>query len=103
MSIERVNHANRIENWFSRLMHKKYEAGQKEHGGDLWDKTGMLTHAIEEVIDLAVYLQTMEEQLTNNFPTEARFFLGAEKLAAKKYIRKMPRIYVAGKFRGANA
>jgi hypothetical protein len=41
----------------------KYEKGQREHGGNLWMKPRMLENAIEEVLDLAVYLFTMREQI----------------------------------------
>lgn len=41
----------------------KYRAGQQEHGGNIWEKPGMLEHAIEEVLDLAVYLYTLKGQL----------------------------------------
>lgn len=40
----------------------KYRAGQAEHGGYLWLKSGMLDQAIAEVLDLAVYLYTLREQ-----------------------------------------
>lgn len=41
----------------------KYRAGQEEHGGNIWEKPGMLEHAIEEVLDLAVYLYTLKGQI----------------------------------------
>lgn len=41
----------------------KYAKGQEEHGGRIWEKPGMLDHAIEEVLDLAVYLYTLKQQL----------------------------------------
>lgn len=40
----------------------KYEAGQIEHGGNLWEKPGLLEAAIEEALDLCVYLYTLREQ-----------------------------------------
>jgi hypothetical protein len=45
---------------------RKYRQGQIEHGGNLWEKPGMLDNAIEEVIDLAVYLYTLKEQMKKN-------------------------------------
>lgn len=42
---------------------RKYEAGQQEHGGNLWQKAGLLDHAIQEILDLVVYLYTLREQL----------------------------------------
>lgn len=41
----------------------KYIAGQLEHGGNLWEKAGMLDGAIAEVLDLAIYLYTLRRQL----------------------------------------
>jgi hypothetical protein len=40
----------------------KYRAGQLEHGGNLWEKPGMLECAYAETIDQAVYLLTAMEQ-----------------------------------------
>jgi hypothetical protein len=44
---------------------QKYEAGQIEHGGKMWEKPGMLDHAKEEVIDLWHYLCTLEDQIAS--------------------------------------
>jgi len=41
----------------------KYGAGQKEHGGFLWKKPGIIDMAIEEAIDQVIYLLTLKEQL----------------------------------------
>lgn len=43
---------------------RKYRAGQREHGGDVWKKSGMIDNAIEEVLDLAVYLYTLRDQIS---------------------------------------
>jgi len=42
---------------------EKYENGQNEHGGKLWKKSGLLDEAINEVIDLAIYLITLKQQM----------------------------------------
>ena len=55
-------HVKRILDQFNKDLHAKYEAGQEEHGGNLWEKNGMLAHAIAEAIDLVVYLYTLQEQ-----------------------------------------
>ena len=55
-------HVSRILNRFNADLRAKYEAGQAEHGGNIWEKPGMLEHAVEEVIDLVVYLYTLKEQ-----------------------------------------
>jgi hypothetical protein len=55
----------RILNNVNRDLAEKYEAGQREHGGNIWEKPGMLEHAIEEAIDMVVYLYTLREQRDN--------------------------------------
>jgi hypothetical protein len=59
-------HLQRVIDGFSRDVRAKYEKGQQEHGGNLWQKPGMVDHAIEEVLDLAVYLYTLREQLAES-------------------------------------
>ncbi|MDD5366960.1 MAG: hypothetical protein PHR30_16610 [Gallionellaceae bacterium] len=44
-------------------MRAKYTAGQVQHGGRLWQKRGLLAHAIEEADDQAVYLRTLRHQI----------------------------------------
>jgi hypothetical protein len=41
----------------------KYHAGQKEHGGMLWTKPGIIDMAIEEAIDQVIYLLTLKHQI----------------------------------------
>jgi hypothetical protein len=45
------------------LTREKYSNGREEHGGDCWQKPGMLAHAIDESSDLAVYLWTLRSQI----------------------------------------
>ena len=63
MTPENEAHLRRIQTEFAADLNAKYRAGQEEHGGNLWEKRGMLTHAIEEAIDQVVYLYTLREQL----------------------------------------
>ena len=65
MTPEHEQHLQRILSRFTSDCRAKYEAGQVEHGGELWAKPGMLEHAIEESIDLVVYLYTLLEQREN--------------------------------------
>ena len=67
MTPEQKTHVARIDATFSSLMTKKYEAGQKEHGGNLFEVsiTELVDFAIEEAIDQVVYLLTLKEQLEN--------------------------------------
>jgi len=44
----------------------KYVTGQKEHGGNLWEKEGLLDMAIDEAIDQVIYLLTLKKQLEND-------------------------------------
>ena len=41
---------------------KKYVSGQNEHGGNLWEKPGLLEMMEEEVIDQWFYLQALKQQ-----------------------------------------
>lgn len=62
MEAEHEAHVALILDKFNADLRAKYEAGQIEHGGRIWEKPGMLEHAIQEVIDLVVYLYTLKEQ-----------------------------------------
>ena len=55
-------HLSRILDAFNADARAKYDAGQQEHGGNLWEKRGMIDNAIAEAIDLVVYLYTLREQ-----------------------------------------
>lgn len=46
------------------LQREKYVNGQEEHGGNMWAKTGMLNAALEEVVDLANYIPTIQLQIS---------------------------------------
>lgn len=62
MTPEQEKHLQEIKDNFVKEVDKKYRAGQKEHGGDLWDKP-MIDNALEEVLDLYVYLRTLKKQI----------------------------------------
>ena len=62
MEPEHQAHVERILNAVNAELRTKYARGQEEHGGRMWEKSGMLEHAIEEAIDLVVYLYTLREQ-----------------------------------------
>ena len=64
-------HLQQIREAFCRDLERKYRAGQLEHGGRMWEKAGMLSHAIDEVVDLVAYLYTLRAQLERlNGPAE---------------------------------
>lgn len=82
MDAQHEAHLGRIIKQFSDEVSAKYRKGQAEHGGNLWQKPGMLDYAIEEALDQVVYLFTMREQ----------------RQLAEAPIR--PVVYVAGPYRG---
>jgi len=61
---------------FSTAMRNKYAAGQAQHGGDMWLKSGMLKEAQAEVIDQWTYLFTLEQQLREKAPSLAAYLMG---------------------------
>lgn len=56
-------HLQQIKDDFTKLVDIKYRSGQKEHGGNLWEKEGLIDMAIDEAIDQVVYLITLKNQL----------------------------------------
>ncbi len=62
---EQATHVEEIGRDFCNLMADKYTAGQREHGGNLWDLTTeqLLANAIDEAIDQVVYLLTIRRKL----------------------------------------
>lgn len=62
MTPEQTAHRERVIAQVTADIRAKYDAGQESHGGNLWEKPGMLEAAIEEVLDLATYLYTLREQ-----------------------------------------
>ena len=62
MTADQRAHLQRILDSFTHDATTKYATGQAEHGGNLWQKPGMLDNAIAEAIDLVIYLYTLREQ-----------------------------------------
>lgn len=60
---KQVAHLREIEAGIVRRLDAKYRKGQKEHGGNIWEKSGMLANAEDESTDFIVYLHTLREQL----------------------------------------
>lgn len=65
MTPAREAHLQRILEQLVQRTSAKYRAGQAEHGGDLAEKANLLDEALSEVIDLAIYLLTLREQLAS--------------------------------------
>ena len=63
MTPEHEAHLAHLKSEIAKDIDAKYRAGQIEHGGNIWEKPGMLEHAIEEVLDMAVYLYVLRDQL----------------------------------------
>ena len=63
MKTQQEQHLKNIKEDFLREVDKKYRAGQKEHGGDLWLKKDLIDKALEEIIDLYVYMLTLKDQI----------------------------------------
>ena len=61
MTPKQETHLLFVKEQFAKDVDMKYRKGQAEHGGNLWDSTStkLLDAAIEEVLDLYVYLITM--------------------------------------------
>lgn len=68
MTDEQEAHLARIKARFLRDVDAKYRKGQAEHGGDLLEKPRLIDMALEEVLDLAVYLYTLKEVLEPEDP-----------------------------------
>lgn len=56
-------HINNIVHHATARLINKYVKGQAEHGGNLWEKQGILDMAIDEAIDQVTYLLTLKQQL----------------------------------------
>lgn len=65
MTEEQHEHLNKIRESIALRLEQKYTAGQKEHGGNLWDmpEEGLLDQAIDEAIDQLTYLYTLQDKM----------------------------------------
>jgi len=63
MTPEREAHLKSIQDTFCEQVKEKYLRGQSLHGGNLYEKEGMLDMALEEVLDLYVYLITLKQNV----------------------------------------
>jgi len=62
MTVGQERHLARVKKRCVVLLDAKYRAGQREHGGDLWEKP-MVRSILEEGLDLVVYALTLEQQV----------------------------------------
>lgn len=63
MENEHREHRDGIILDFTQAAFDKYNKGQAEHGGKLWQKKGLIDMAIDEAIDQVVYLFTLKKQI----------------------------------------
>ncbi len=63
MNQKQEEHIDNIVDWFAEFAWDKYEKGSKEHGGNLFDKAGIIDMALEEAVDLVIYLFTLKQQI----------------------------------------
>lgn len=63
MTKQQEEHLEGIKDSFNKEVDKKYRAGQAQHGGNLWLKKDLIGKALEEIIDLYVYMATLKTQI----------------------------------------
>ena len=79
MTPEQESHLTSITEWFREEVDEKYRQGQKEHGGSMWEKPGMLRSAIEEALDQVTYLKTLHDQIADKDPKLLKFLMNEDK------------------------
>jgi len=62
MELRSEEHLEWLKDEAQKRIDSKYRTGQEEHGGYLPEKDGILDEAINEAIDLVVYLLTLKKQ-----------------------------------------
>ena len=60
---QQEQHLQRVISFWVKFLTAKFWRGQVEHGGNLWEKPGMLRHVEAETADLLAYVATLREQL----------------------------------------
>jgi hypothetical protein len=57
------HHRDELVKRFHEEYREKYDAGQAEHGGNLWEKANMVNRAKEEILDQWSYVCALEDQI----------------------------------------
>ena len=67
MTNEQEAHLLKIKQSFDILVDSKYRTGQREHGGNLWDKkiNTLIADVLFEAIDLFVYVLTLRDSISH--------------------------------------
>jgi|TARA_R100001530_G_scaffold66479_1_gene47541 hypothetical protein len=88
MTDAQEDHLRGIVEMVSEQIHRKYRAGQQEHGGNLWERTPLTGDLIDEAIDQATYALTLAQQLTwaKRLLEQARGLMFEEPLEARRLI-----------------
>lgn len=63
MDTKQTQHAIACLNLFVDEGMKKYAKGQVEHGGNMWEKPGMLHNSYMELIDMLFYISSVGTQI----------------------------------------
>jgi hypothetical protein len=62
MTNDQEKHLENIKYDFLKAVDTKYRKGQKEHGGNLWKKPGVLEMLMDECVDFYVYAHVLKQQ-----------------------------------------
>ena len=60
---QQMMHALSCLQLFTKSSLDKYADGQKTHGGNMWEKPGMIHNAYMEIIDQMYYISTIGQQV----------------------------------------
>lgn len=63
MNSDQEKHLDDIKMNFCEEVDVKYQAGQQEHGGSLWKKSGIIKNIRQETLDFVVYTDVLKQQL----------------------------------------
>lgn len=63
MDIKEEQHLSKTLKEYLALAIPKYRRGVEQHGGKLWEKSGLIDQAIDENIDQMYYLMEIKHQL----------------------------------------
>lgn len=63
MTVEQQAHLLEVLQDYRYKSEAKYIKGAEQHGGNLWEKKGLVDMALEEVMDLMFYLYSLKKQI----------------------------------------
>ena len=77
MNVERERHLERILDASEGLISDKFRRGQAEHGGNIWEKPGMLQHALDESADMSTACHAIHDAASLDNPNVVKVVLDA--------------------------